>query len=155
MNQGVQAVADHPPGDFRHAGKIDVGLDLGHLVEDDRLFGDVSGHVADPLQVAVDLDRRRDEAEVARGGLPQRQQADAFLLDLHVDPVDLVVLADDLPRQLGIALQQGPHAPFDGPLRQSAQVNEPVLDFLELPLVFPAGVFLFIHESPPISRTAP
>ena len=105
-HQGIQALADHSPGDLRHPRQIDVGLDLGQFVEDEDLFGDVGRHVPDPLQVAGDLDRRRDEAQIARGGLAQGQQADAFLLELDVEAVDQVVVADDPPRQFGVPLQK-------------------------------------------------
>ena len=144
-NQGVQALADHPPHNLGHPRQIDVGLDLRQIVQDEDLLGDLGGHVPDPLQVAGDLDRRRDEAQIPRSGLPKGQQTDALLLQRDVEPVDLVVVADDPSRQFGVSLHKRDGALFQGLFRQGAQVDEAVLDLLELSLIFRAGMPFLFH----------
>ncbi len=148
-DQGVEALADHLPGDLGHPRQIDVGLDLRHLIEQENLLGDVDGHVADPLQVAVDLDGRRDEAQIPGGGLPQGQEADALLLDLHVELVDLGIALDDLPGQFRVSLQERGGHVLDGLFRQGAQVEEVLLDVLELPFVVRAGMRVSSMACPP------
>ena len=72
MNQGIQALFDHGPGDVRHPGKIDVGLDLRHLVENNCFFSNIGRHIPNAFQVAVDFDGRRNEAKIASSRLSQR-----------------------------------------------------------------------------------
>ena len=94
-HEGVEAAADHLPGDLGHTRQVDVGLELRHLIELENFLGDVHGHVADPLQMSVDLDGCRDEPQVPGDRLPQGQQAYALLLDLRVELVDLGIPFDD------------------------------------------------------------
>jgi hypothetical protein len=75
------------------------------------------------LQMAVDLDGCCDKAQIPGGGLPQSQQADTFFLDLHIDPVNLIVVTDDLLRQTGIPLQEGLDAALNCPLRQGTHIE--------------------------------
>ena len=102
IDEGVQAFLDHPLRHLGHPRQIDIGLQQGFLVQNNRLFCNVGGHIADPLQMPVDLDRRGDEPQVPGRGLPQGQKADAFFLYLRIQPVNQVVIGDDLPRQLRV-----------------------------------------------------
>ena len=75
-------------GEPRH---VHVGGQRRRLVQIDRPLGDVHRQVADALEVGDDLQRGGDEAQVARGRLPERQDLPAQLVDLDLEPVDLVV----------------------------------------------------------------
>ena len=154
-HEGVEAAPDHLAGDLRHPRQVDVGLELGLLVEGQDPLGDVDGHVADPLEVAVDLDGRRDEAQIAGDGLTQGQKADALLLDLRVEPVDLGVSVDDRPGQVRLAVQQGCQDVFDRMLREGPQVEQVLLDALQLHLVVLARALDFFHiPFVPLSRSS-
>jgi hypothetical protein len=63
------------------------------------------------LQVGGDLERCRDQAEIARRRLMQRQQLDAQLVDLDVDAVDRVVAVDGEPGERIVALAEGAYGP--------------------------------------------
>ena len=56
-----------------------------------RLAGDVHRHVADPLQVVVDLQGRNQLPQVDRHRLVQGQRLEAFLLEVDLPAVDVFV----------------------------------------------------------------
>ncbi len=118
IHHDVQALPDHPPADLHHPGQVDVRFDLGEIVEDEDLLGDVRRHVPDPLQMAGDLDGRRNEAQITRGGLPKGQQADALLLQIHVERSISFVLPDDPSRQLRSFVPEARRTRFKGLFRQ-------------------------------------
>ena len=105
--------------------------------------------------MAVDLDGRRDEAQIPGGGLPQGQQADALLLDLassrsiwSSSRMTFRARSESLSRSAGGPVREGL-------FRQGAQIEKAVLDLLEFPLVFRAGMSFLFHVIPPssINRT--
>ena len=67
-----------------------------------RPLGDVLGQVAHAFQVGVDLQGRRDAAQVDGDRLVQGEHFQAFLLDMVLILVDLPVPVDDLLGQRGL-----------------------------------------------------
>jgi hypothetical protein len=107
-----------------------------------RAHRDVDGQVAHALQVGDDLERGGDEAQVAGGRLPQRQDAPAGLVDGHLHAVDHPVPGLHLLGQGGVALDHGAHAAGDGGLDQAAHLEELLAQRGELGLVGLVGVGL-------------
>ena len=64
----------------------------------------LADEVADALQLAVDLDDRGDEAQVAGHRLVERQDLEALLLDVDLALVDQHVGRDHAPRLRRVAL---------------------------------------------------
>ncbi len=76
-------------------------------------LGDVAGQVAEPVQIAVDLQHRGHPPQVGGHRLVQRQHPDALALDLDLPPVDLALLPLDLVGLLDPAVAQGVHAAIE------------------------------------------
>ena len=78
----------------------EVDGDAGQLRDVDRL-------VADPLEVQVHVQDRRDQAEIRRDrGLCGEQRQDP-LLDVDIGGVDRVIVLNDLLRQRFVLVRQG------------------------------------------------
>jgi hypothetical protein len=77
-DERVERPVQHGAHEVRHQRQVDhrlrLRLDRRLGVELERALRDVRRHVADALEVGRDLERGRDEAEVARRGLVQREQ---------------------------------------------------------------------------------
>ena len=110
--------------DFRHPRDIDVGFELRLLVQLDRALADIDGVVADALEVGRDLEAGGDEAQIARGRLMQREQADTALVALDVHAVDFGVARDGFARLLGVAIDQGIDRLGDLALDQAAHLEQ-------------------------------
>ena len=103
-----------------------------HLHEALRRLRDVHGVVAHALEIARDLDRADDEAEIARHRLLEREQRDGERLDLHFERVELGVAGNDgvgLPR---VAMQQCFHGEIDERLGALGHVEQPLFQLIEL-----------------------
>ena len=70
------------------------GLSGGSLAQAERAAGDVDRVIADALEIVRDLERGGDESQIAGHRLLQRQQRDAALVDLDLEPVDDVVVVE-------------------------------------------------------------
>ncbi len=112
----------------KSAGKI-------HFVERQDLLGparDAHGLIADPLQVAVDLDHGQDEAQIDGHGLFLGEQLVGHLVQLALRGVDgPLVLLHKLAQAL-VAPQIGFHRGLDGLLRQRGHGQKLVLEFSQL-----------------------
>jgi len=75
---------------------VDVHVPDAPAVRRERVAHEVRREVADPFEVGENLERRRDEPEVARDRLLEREQVDAVRLEVEVKSVDRVVAVDDL-----------------------------------------------------------
>ena len=113
---GVERVAQHFLRDERHARNVDELLDRRMLQVAGGRLGDVHGQVAHALEVAVDLDRRHDGAQVGRHRLLERQQLEAAVVDLDVELIDVAVAGQHLLEQAEVALDQA----ADGQRRRSS-----------------------------------
>ena len=76
-------------------GNIDIGFELGLLVEFQGALADIDGHVADPFQIGGDFQSGGDEAQVAAGGLVQRQKLDAQIVDIDIETIHFMVALDN------------------------------------------------------------
>ena len=72
-----------------------------------RLAGDVHRHVADPLQVVVDLQGRNQLPQVDRHRLVQGQRLEAFLLEVDLAAIDVFVHRLHFPGKFRVAVEQG------------------------------------------------
>jgi hypothetical protein len=100
----------------------------------------VRGHVADAFEVGRDLERRGDQAEIARRWLVEGEELQAEIVDLDVEPVDRVVAVDDRPRQRRVALGQRPDRLCDLVLDEAAHLEDRRAELRELLLVAAIGV---------------
>ena len=80
-------------------GSACTGWTGGDLGQRDRALGDIGGVVADPFEIAGDLQRGDDLAQVARHRLAQRQQPDRQIVEIALELIDLVVALDDAARR--------------------------------------------------------
>ena len=86
-------------------------------------LADVDRLVADALQVRVDFHGRRDEAQVGRGGLMQRDHLEAPLIHFDLQLVDFFFLPVDVLHQVALAVRQGFDRDVDHRLRQAPHVR--------------------------------
>src|SRR5262249_37549192 len=79
------------------------------VADGERALGHVDSYVADALDVHHDLENRRDETEVARGGLAEREHPDALLVDRELALIHLTVAVDGVLRELAITIGERLH----------------------------------------------
>jgi len=79
-----------------------------------RALGDVHGLVADALEIGHELEGGREQAEVVRDRLPQREDAEDERVDLHLvaidEPVELLHLGGLLGRVVPERVEREPQA---------------------------------------------
>ena len=83
--------------------------------------------------MSVDFNGGGDEAQVPGRQAPERQQAVALVLQLHVEVIDLLVFGDDLASQLRVSFQEGFYGGIDRLFSQGAPVDQAFLDLPEFP----------------------
>src|SRR5690242_10196571 len=86
-----------------HARQSEDRPDCGCLTEGNRTLGYVGGVITDSLQVASNLQRREDLAQIARYRLPQGQEANRKIVELALQLVDLDIAFDNARGKLGVA----------------------------------------------------
>jgi hypothetical protein len=128
----VERVGQHLACQARHL------LDLRKLRER-RLFRqvldglrDVYRVIAHPLEVVGDLHRHRDQPQVARERLLQREQVDAGVIDLHLQRIELPVGQDHRIRLRRVALAQRLHRRAHLLLGEGRHLQEQVLQLRQL-----------------------
>ena len=132
-NEGVERVAQHAARAPRHV--LDLGLGRDRRPDRDqslRALRDVDRVVADALEVARDLDRAHDEAEIARHWLLEGEQLDRQALDLDLQRVDLAVTGDDGVGAILIVLEQRVDGQIDQPFGAIGHGQEPLLERRQL-----------------------
>ena len=72
-----------------------------------------------------------EEAQIARHGLAQRQQARRQAVDLHFHAVDLRLVANHLLGEFPVLLDQGADAAVDGGFHQPAHLQQLLVQFFE------------------------
>ena len=82
-----------------------------------RRLRDVDGVIADALEIARDLDRADDEAEIARHRLLECEQLERGRFDLELHRVDLLVARDHGVRLVLILAEQRVDGELDERLR--------------------------------------
>jgi hypothetical protein len=89
-----------------HARDVDQLLDWWLVDVSPRRFRDIDGEIADPFEIAVDLDRCHDGSKVGRHRLIQRQQPEAAVVDFDVELIERFVTSDDAIDQDDVARHQ-------------------------------------------------
>ena len=110
-------------------------LDRRRLRQSDRSFGDVGGVVRDALEIAGDLERGQDLAEIARHRLAERQQPDDERIDLLLELVDPQIGLDGPGRKRGIAFDDCLDGIGELLLREPAHPGNQVRQVLEFLVV--------------------
>jgi hypothetical protein len=123
-NERVQRVAQHGDGLLGQLRQVRERLHRRLARELLGAAGDVHRMIAHALQVGGDLERRRDEPQVARQRLLQRQELDAALLDVDLHAVDRGVVAEHLLGQRGITARKGFQRLADDGLGAAAHEQE-------------------------------
>src|SRR5512140_657752 len=132
-NERIERIAEHQSRTSGHVLDLRIGGDVRlHLHESLRGLRDVHRVVPHALEVARNLDRADDEAEVARHRLLEREQRDREPLDLHLERIDLSVTFDDRVRLAGVAVQQSFHREIDERFCTLGHVEQPLLELIEL-----------------------
>ena len=110
VDERIQRLAHLRLAELRQPRQIVHRAQGRRLVQVDGALGDVHGQVADALEVDDDLEGGGDEAQVAGGGLAQREDAAAALVHLQLEQVDLAIGTDHFLGELGVALGERAHA---------------------------------------------
>ncbi len=137
----------HPLGGLRHPRDIEIRLELRFATELDGTFANVDGHIARPLEVRRNLEGRSDQPQIAGGGLAQSQQAEAQLVDLDVEPIDLPIPRDHRLSGLRVAVDQSAHRRRGLLLDQSTHLENPMVERPQLFFVVSVGVRPPIHSA--------
>ena len=106
LEKAVERVAEHLQGHGGYPGQVDVGFELGLGVEFDRALGDARRLVPHPFEIMAGFHPDDDEPQLARDGRAQVHVAHGFVVDLDLQPVQLVIRGNHLIRQTGIGLNQ-------------------------------------------------
>ena len=134
---------DHAPRHLSHGGEIHGQFDLVGLQNVARAFRDPIRLIANPLQVAIDLDDRKDEAKIDRHGLFFREQFIGHLIQFTLGGVDggfillYIVAQGQVPENVGV--DRG----LNRLLRKGGHRKKLVLEFGELKLKVNARHSLF------------
>ena len=126
--------------DRGHPRDVDVGLELRLVVKLQHALADIDGVVADALEVGGDLEPGGDKAQIAGGGLMQREQPDTQLVGLDVHAVDFGVARDNLARLAGVAIDQRIDRFGDLALDQPAHLEQAGAQAAQLLFILAVGV---------------
>jgi hypothetical protein len=132
-DQRIERIAEHCARAPRHVLDFRIRRDVRfHLDEAQRRLGDVHPVVADPLEIARDLDGGDNETKIARHRLLQRQQRDGRLLHLDLERIDRLVAGDHRLRLSRVALEQRLDGQLHEALRLLRHVDHRALQRIEL-----------------------
>ena len=139
-HESIQRIADHRLDNLGHARQPDIGLERRLHVELDHALADVYAQVADALQVGGELERDGDKAQVGGDRLALGENAQAQLVRLDFEPVDLMIELDHAAREFGIALRQRAHAARDHLFHARAHDEQAVVQLRQFALVLAIGM---------------
>ena len=108
----------------------------------------VHGQIADAFEIGDDLEGGGDEAQIGRGGLIQRQRADALLVDRELHLIDRAVGVDDPAGELRVAFQQRPDGLADVGVDQASHGQDLLLERAQLGAEGGVDVVSFGHGYP-------
>ena len=128
-------------------------LDRRRLRQRDRALGDVGGVVADAFEVAADLQRGENLAQVARHRLAQRQQPDRQIVELALELVDLGVAFDDAGGERAVALGDRIDRRGELAFGEPAHLDDHVVEPAQLLVVAFDDVFGW-HRDLPLAEAA-
>jgi predicted Rdx family selenoprotein len=124
VDERVERLAQLLLAEQRELGQIVHRPQRRGLVQVERALGDVDREISDALEVDDDLQRGGDEAQIARGGLAQREQAAARFVDRDLEAVDLAIGGHHLVGELGVPLGERAHPERDLGLHLAAQIEQ-------------------------------
>ena len=110
--------------------------------------------VAHALEIVRDLERSRDEAQVGRERLLQREESEAALLDVDLEAVDRAVVLEHLLGHDWIAPSQRVDRLAHDRLRSSSHEEQVLLQLLQLLLEVPFHCGSSSFRAREISRSA-
>ena len=93
-HEGVEALAQHLAHRVRHPRQIDLQRRSASRRSSMARSQMLTAMSPIALEIGRDLQAGRDQAQIARRGLVQREQAQALLVDVDVVAVDLVIALD-------------------------------------------------------------
>ena len=134
VDQRVDAVAEHGLRLGPHRPQVEGQLDPGFADQGPGLAGDVDRHVADPLQIVVDLHGGDDQPQIDGHRLMEGQGLHALLLHLDLAVIDVQVALLDLAGQGLVALQDRPQGHLHLVLHQGAEREDVLLEFVDFSL---------------------
>ena len=102
------------------------------FADGDHALGDVLAEIADPLEIGRDADRADDLAQIVRHRLALGDHHDRLVVDLALPFVEEGVVADHLPRQAGIGIDERRHRLVDHALGMAAHGRNAVGEILQL-----------------------
>lgn len=112
-------------------GNINQLRELRAAQQRKRTLCQIDRQISHALQIAVDLDRRGEETQIARHRLVQGEQPCGHLVDFDVEIVDTFLGLPDTAAQPVVAFHQRANAVVDGSLHQAAHFEQLVLQFAE------------------------
>jgi hypothetical protein len=128
----LQRGANHAAGKLTHRREIHRHLNLFVL---EHLLGaarDSHGLIANALEVAVDLDDSKDEAQIDGHGLLLGEQFIGHLVKIALRGVDGSLILLDVLAEAPVALQVSVYRGLNRLLREGSHGQELVLEFGEL-----------------------
>jgi hypothetical protein len=132
-------------------GQRAVGLLLHHS-------GDALDLVADALEVRDGLDHGHHQPQIGGSRLPARDDPRAFLVDLHLQRIDPVVVRHHLLGQPGVAGDQRRHRTAELLFHDAAHLQHLVADVLEFLVELTGNVMSeiqLVHVAAQLSRNGP
>ena len=138
---GVDHILDQQQRQMGHARQRVHRPDRRRLRQRDRALGDIGGVIADAFEIAADLQRGNDLAQIARHRLAQRQEADRQIVDVAFELVDLRIAFDDPDGAIAVAFDDNLDRGGQLALRQPAHFDDHVVEALQLLVVALDDVF--------------
>jgi hypothetical protein len=145
LHQRVDRILDHALGQGRHARNVYQWFQRRLLYQLLRALGYVDCQVADALEVAVHLQRGRDEPQIYGSRLVQRQQPETEFVHIYLQVIYGLFGLEHLVRETRVPLNKRVNRPADGFLHQSAHVQQLLVELSEL------FVKIFHHCSLPVA----
>ncbi|MBI3636533.1 MAG: hypothetical protein HY216_10055 [Candidatus Rokubacteria bacterium] len=130
-DERVERAAEHLAAERGHPRDVDERLQEGRVAVAEDDLRDPRAVVADPLELADDLQHRDDLAQVAGDRLLRRDEVDRTVLDREPQRVDLAVARDDGLRELAVEVRERAHAPLDGHVDEASEGAQVPLELRE------------------------
>jgi len=98
IHKRIERLVNHVRRPPKHPLELGRQLELRILHERNRPLGDVYRQIGNPFELGINLEHRRRAAQIHRHRLMQRENLEAFLLDLDFARVNLLFALDHLAR---------------------------------------------------------
>src|SRR5437868_12906801 len=124
LDHGTQDLVHLRFGDLGHPGQVDIGFELGQVVEAERSPRNADRVVAHTLQLQHHVLEADDEPQVTGHRLLRRHDHESPLAQLAMQLVDLLVTRDDFLGECVVAIDQGAHGFGERLLDHAAYAND-------------------------------